>query len=117
MAVNEVVSRLATYGSAPFLVTVSADGIPKLVHVAVVWNAEAATFRCTPGKGTMCNVARAGAGLGTLVFPGPDAETHSWLVDVIGEVDPDDPDTAVLAYGSSVLHRPAPASPGEQTYC
>ena len=76
-----------------------------------------------PGNGTLRNLdgataatAGSGAGLGpaTLIFPGPDVDTHSWLVDTTGQVHPDDPELALLAYESGVLHRPAS---GEQVHC
>ena len=123
MSVVDVPIRLEEYGSAAFLVTVSPEGTPKVVHVAVVWEAGAATFRCAPGSGTLRNLdgatadtAGSGAGLGpaTLIFPGPDVDTHSWLVDTTGQVHPDDPELALLAYESGVLHRPAS---GEQVHC
>mgnify|MGYP003740865089 FL=1 len=123
MSVVDVPIRLEEYGTAAFLVTVSPDGTPKVVHVAVVWEAGAATFRCAPGSGTLRNLdgataatAGSGAGLGpaTLIFPGPDVDTHSWLVDTTGQVHPDDPELALLAYESGVLHRPAS---GEQVHC
>ena len=126
MSVVDVPIRLEEYGTAAFLVTVSPEGTPKVVHVAVVWEAGAATFRCAPGNGTLRNLdgataatAGSGAGLGpaTLIFPGPDVDTHSWLVDITGQVDPDDPESALLVYDSGVLHRPAPAAPGEQAHC
>ena len=129
VSVVDVPTRLEEYGTAAFLVTVSPDGTSKVVHVAVVWDAGAATFRCTPGNGTLRNLdgatrvtdatAGSGAGLGpaTLIFPGPDVDTHSWLVDTTGQVHPDDPGSALLAYESAVLHRPAPAAPGEQVHC
>ncbi|MDG1465292.1 MAG: hypothetical protein P8Q20_09400 [Acidimicrobiales bacterium] len=123
VSVVDVPIRLEEYGSAAFLVTVSPEGTPKVVHVAVVWEAGAATFRCAPGSGTLRNLdgataatAGSGAGLGpaTLIFPGPDVDTHSWLVDTTGQVHPDDPELALLAYESGVLHRPAS---GEQVHC
>ena len=120
VSVVDVPIRLEEYGTAAFLVTVSPDGTPKVVHVAVVWEAGAATFRCAPGNGTLRNLdgatAGSGAGLGpaTLIFPGPDVDTHSWLVDITGQVHPDDPELALLAYESGVLHRPAS---GEQVHC
>jgi hypothetical protein len=123
VSVVDVPIRLEEYGTAAFLVTVSPDGTPKVVHVAVVWEAGAATFRCAPGNGTLRNLdgataatAGSGAGLGpaTLIFPGPDVDTHSWLVDTTGQVHPDDPELALLAYESGVLHRPAS---GEQVHC
>ena len=123
MSVVDVPIRLEEYGTAAFLVTVSPEGTPKVVHVAVVWEAGAATFRCAPGSGTLRNLdgataatAGSGAGLGpaTLIFPGPDVDTHSWLVDTTGQVHPDDPELALLAYESGVLHRPAS---GEQVHC
>ena len=123
MSVVDVPIRLEEYGTEAFLVTVSPEGTPKVVHVAVVWEAGAATFRCAPGNGTLRNLdgataatAGSGAGLGpaTLIFPGPDVDTHSWLVDTTGQVHPDDPELALLAYESGVLHRPAS---GEQVHC
>jgi len=123
VSVVDVPIRLEEYGTAAFLVTVSPEGTPKVVHVAVVWEAGAATFRCAPGSGTLRNLdgataatAGSGAGLGpaTLIFPGPDVDTHSWLVDTTGQVHPDDPELALLAYESGVLHRPAS---GEQVHC
>ena len=123
VSVVDVPIRLEEYGTEAFLVTVSPEGTPKVVHVAVVWEAGAATFRCTPGSGTLRNLdgataatAGSGAGLGpaTLIFPGPDVDTHSWLVDTTGQVHPDDPELALLAYESGVLHRPAS---GEQVHC
>ena len=123
MSVVDVPIRLEEYGTEAFLVTASPEGTPKVVHVAVVWEAGAATFRCAPGSGTLRNLdgataatAGSGAGLGpaTLIFPGPDVDTHSWLVDTTGQVHPDDPELALLAYESGVLHRPAS---GEQVHC
>jgi len=123
VSVVDVPIRLEEYGTEAFLVTVSPEGTPKVVHVAVVWEAGAATFRCAPGSGTLRNLdgataatAGSGAGLGpaTLIFPGPDVDTHSWLVDTTGQVHPDDPELALLAYESGVLHRPAS---GEQVHC
>jgi len=123
VSVVDVPIRLEEYGTEAFLVTVSPEGTPKVVHVAVVWEAGAATFRCAPSSGTLRNLdgataatAGSGAGLGpaTLIFPGPDVDTHSWLVDTTGQVHPDDPELALLAYESGVLHRPAS---GEQVHC
>ena len=118
---NDVPERLAEYGSAPFLVTTSVDGRVKGVHVAVLWDIQVAAFRCSPGGGTLQNLAGAEGGhagrAATLVFPGRDADTHSWLVDVTGTADPDHEDWGVLAYDSGVLHRPAPDTTGDQQGC
>ncbi len=114
---TDVPERLAEYGNAPFLVTTSPDGASKVVHVAVLWDVDGAAFHCAPGGGTLANLARAAGVPATLVFPGPDADTHSWLVDATGTVDPDDDGWAILAYRSGVLHRPAPDTPGDQQHC
>ena len=114
----EVPDRLVDYGYAPFLVTVSPDGTPKLVHVSVSWDVKAAAFRCMPGGGTVRNLAGSrGDRPATLVFPGPNAESQSWLVDTWGAVDPNELDSVILAYKSGVLHRPAPSSADDQQNC
>ena len=117
VAAADVPGRLAEYGSNPFMVTTSADGTAKVVHVAVLWDADAAAFMCAPGGGTVRNLGAPDGRSATLVFPGPDPDTHSWLVDATGTVDPDDDGWGVLAYDSGVLHRPAPDVPGGEAHC
>ena len=117
VAATDVVERLAEYGSSPFLVTVSPDGTFKVVHVAILWDVDSAAFHCAPGAGTLRNLSHSEGEPATLVFPGPGAETHSWLVDTAGRVDPNDDGWAILAYESGVLHRPAPGEPGDQRHC
>ncbi len=117
VADTDVPERLAEYGSAPYLVTTSADGTAKVVHVAVLWDVDAGAFTCAPGGGTVRNLGGPDGGPATLVFPGPDADTHSWLVDATGTVDPDEDGWVVLAYDSGVLHRPAPDAPGGEAHC
>ena len=112
---SEVPDLLSEYGTAPFLVTTSPDGAAKVVHVSMLWNGDAAAFQCAPGGGTLRNLT--GGGPATLVFPGPDADTHSWLVDAIGTVDPEDNGWAVLAYRSGILHRPASGVLEDQRDC
>ena len=117
----DVPERLSEYGRAPFLLTTSLDGRVKVVHVAGLWDIEAAAFHCSPGGGTLQNLAGAEigptGGPATLVFSGPDADTHSWLVDATGTADPEHDGWVVLAYESGVLHRPAPEVPGDQRNC
>ena len=64
---DDLTARLEEYGSACFLVTVGADGSPKVVHVPVLWDGE--VLRCTPGAGTLRNLGDGGSA--TLVFPAP----------------------------------------------
>ena len=84
---------------------------------AILWDVDGAAFHCAPGAGTLRNLSLTEGEPATLVFPGPDADTHSWLVDSIGRVDPDDDGWAILTYKSGVLHRPAPGAPGDQRHC
>ncbi|MEC8948220.1 MAG: hypothetical protein VX897_07835 [Actinomycetota bacterium] len=117
VSATDVVARLAEYGSSPFLVTASPDGTSKVVQVAILWDVDGAAFHCAPGAGTLRNLSGTEGEPATLVFPGPDADTHSWLVDTAGRVDPDDDGWAILTYESGVLHRPAPGAPGDQRHC
>ena len=110
---NDVPARLEEYGSAAFLVTVGVDGSAKVVHVPVVWDASASAFRCTPGGGTLRNLTKPGPV--TLVCP-PRAEgDHSMLVDGVGRVAGGE--VAEVEFIAGGLHRPAPASPGDQADC
>ncbi|MEC8998953.1 MAG: hypothetical protein VYC56_01545 [Actinomycetota bacterium] len=121
VSLADVPDRLVEYGISPFLVTTSADGAAKVVHVSVLWDQEASAFHCAPGRGTLQNLAGHGGGAdggsATLVFPGPDAGTHSWLVDATGTVTQDADGWVVLSYDSGVLHRPAPDTPGLDASC
>ena len=110
---NDVPARLEEYGSAAFLVTVDVEGSAKVVHVPVVWDASARAFRCTPGGGTLRNLTKPGPV--TLVFPPPADGDYSMLVDGIGRVDGGE--VAAVEFVEGVLHRPAPAAPGDQAGC
>ena len=110
---NDVPARREGYGSAAFLVTVGVDGSAKVVHVPVVWDASAGAFRCTPGGGTLRNLTKPGPV--TLVFPPPADGDHSMLVDGIGRVAGGE--VAEVEFIEGVLHRPAPAAPGDQADC
>jgi len=78
-----------------------------------VWDASASAFRCTPGGGTLRNLTKPGPV--TLVFPPPADGDHSMLVDGIGRVAGGE--VAEVEFVKGVLHRPAPASPGDQADC
>ena len=129
---DDVSARLEEYGMSAFLVTVCGDGSPKVVHVSVLWTAgssggsldgtfsqsAAGTFRCTPGGGTLRNLVQPGPV--TLVFPPPEPGAYSMLIDGTGRVMDDESGTADLlevSFRGGVLHRPAPAVPGDQARC
>ena len=115
---DDLAARLEEYGSACFLVTVGADGggsnFAKVVHVPVVWDGE--VLRCTPGAGTLRNLGNlTEGGPVTLVFPGPTTDVHSMLLDGTGRDAGND--VAEIEVTGGVLHRPAPAAPGDSAHC
>ena len=111
---NDVPARLEEYGSAAFLVTVGIDGSAKVVHIPVVWDADAGVFRCTPGGGTLRNLAQPGPV--TMVFPPPRDGDYSMLVDGTGRV-VGDGEVAEVEFIGGVLHRPAPEASGDRVHC
>ena len=120
---GEVTARLEEYGTSAFLVTVGDDGSPKVVHLALVWegNSSGGSFRCTPGGGTLRNLAESGPV--TLVFPPAEPGGYSMLIDGTGRVAgasdelPGTDDLVRIDFGGGVLHRPAPDVPGDQVHC
>jgi len=107
---EELSERLDEYGNAAFVITVGTDGCPKVVHVPIIWDGEA--LRCTPGGGTLANLASLAPV--TLVFPPPRPGAYSMLLD--GEGIADDV-FAVIRPSGGVLHRPAPGHPGDDGPC
>jgi hypothetical protein len=78
-------------------------------------------FRCTPGGGTLRNLAQPGPV--TLVFPPPEPGAYSMLIDgtghVVEHVEGEEDTAGVLevSFRGGVLHRPAPVEPGDQVPC
>ncbi|MCH2622678.1 MAG: pyridoxamine 5'-phosphate oxidase family protein [Acidimicrobiales bacterium] len=120
---GEVAARLEEYGTSAFLVTVGDDGSPKVVHLALVWegNSGGGSFRCTPGGGTLRNLAESGPV--TLVFPPAEPGGYSMLIDGTGRVAgasdelPGTDDLVRIDFGGGVLHRPAPDASDDQVHC
>ena len=96
---------LASYG-AGYLITVGADGAPKVVTVEPTVLTGVLVVP-VPGKGSLANVAARPAA--TLVFPPPEERGFTLLVD--GTAVPDGDDLRIEST-SAVLHRPAAHSDG-----
>ena len=109
VTVIDLADRLDEYGSVAFVVTVGADNFPKVVHVPVVWDGE--VLRCTPGGGTLVNLAEDGPV--TLVFPAFEPGGYSMFLDGRGAPEPGDEAVAVIKLTGGVLHRPAPNALGD----
>ncbi len=114
VTIDDLPDRLVEYGSDCFLVSVGSDGAPKVVHVPVEWDGQ--TLACTPGRGTCRNLAASPDGAPvTLVFPGPQTDFHSMLLDGVGQVV--GTDRVAIEVTGGVLHRPAPPMPGDTASC
>jgi hypothetical protein len=88
------------YGPFPYVLTVSADGRPHAVSVAVSWRG--ATLAAEVGACTAANAA--GRPDVSLLWPPPERGGYSLIVDGTAEVD----DGALrLTPTKAVLHRPA----------
>lgn len=107
---DQLPDRLVEYGNAAFVVTVGGGGVPKVVHVPVVWDGE--VLRCTPGGGTLANLTTPAPV--TMVFPPPEPGAYSMFLDGEGVADDG---VAVITLTGGVLHRPAPDQPGDQVDC
>jgi len=95
----------ASYG-AGYLVTVGADGSPKVVTVEPSVEAGVVVV-AAPGRGSLANAATRPAV--TLVFPPSEEKGFTLLVDGTASVDGEHLGVAVA---SAVLHRPAAHSDG-----
>ena len=103
VTIEQLPARLDDYVNDCFLITVGSDGTPKVVHVPVAM--EGREIRCTPGGGTLRNLATGGPV--TLIFPPPGVGAHSMLVDGTGSVvAADEPTEIAISFDSGILHRP-----------
>lgn len=111
-------ARVREAFGAAFLITVSADGRPKVVTVEPTV-ADGVITVTAPGKGSLANAAARPDV--TVVFPPPEAKGFTLLVDGRAVVEDD---VVRVTPASAVLHRPAahgdgPPAPvrGEATGC
>jgi hypothetical protein len=110
VALDELRAALAERPSAAYLLTVSDDGRPHAVHVAVAWDGD--RLAAAVGRRTAANAAARPAAV-ALVFPVRTPDDYSLIVDGIAtaaHADANAPTPRVVVRPTkAVLHRPAAA--------
>mgnify|MGYP005860377935 CR=1 FL=1 len=116
VALAELRAALAERPSAAYLLTVSDDGRPHAVHVALAWDGD--RLAAEVGRRTAANAAARPAV--SLVFPVRTPDDYSLIVD--GTASPaeasagDEPRRVLIAPTKAVLHRAA-AAPDPSSAC
>jgi hypothetical protein len=114
VALEGLRAALAERASIAFLLTVTDDGRPHAVHVAVQWDGDA--LAAEVGKRTAANAAARPAAV-SLVYPPAAPDDYSLIVDGTAAMAPSDAKPRVLITPTrAVLHRPA-AAPDTAAEC
>lgn len=109
--IDKLRDEIAGLARAPYLLTVTAEGRPHAVAVAVTATADALVMRA--GGKTTANAAR--SPLVSLVWPADEAGGYSLIVDGDAAVG-DGGDIRITPTGA-VLHRPGPAPSSSPSAC
>lgn len=114
VSLEKLRAEVARYGATPFLLSVSEDGRPHSVSVAIAWQGDALVARV--GHRSAANVAA--RPLVSLLWSPPEAGGYSLIVDGDGALDGD---SVRVRATRAVLHRPAAtpaaAKPGCSADC
>jgi len=113
--VDRLGEEVATRGTACFVVTVGADGRPKIHHGTVAWSGDTGQLLAEVGRGTARNATERPDI--TLLWPAPDADPELLHLLIDGKAiaaDPDgDPATITIVPSSAIRHRVA----GDAHHC
>ena len=113
VTIEDIDKRLAEYGNSAFVVTMTEAGKAKIVHSVI--SLEDNCLICSPGKGTLKNLADSSSV--SLIFPPHSDDGFSMIIDGDGQIlDPEKGSIKVKITGS-VLHRPAAQSLNEEPKC
>ena len=117
VTLGDLRAALAERPSSAYLLTVSDDGRPHAVHVALAWDGDRLAAKV--GRRTAANAAGRPDAV-SLVFPVRGPDDYSLIVDgtaSVAEASADDGERRVLvAPTKAVLHRPA-AAPDPSSAC
>ncbi len=111
VSLEELAEQVASFGSWPYVVTVSSDGRPHAVSVELAW--DGAAFHGTAGRGTLANAAARPDAV-TLLWPPFEPGGYSLIVDGTATV----ADGAfILTPATAVLHRTGPPREDSSPSC
>ena len=113
VTIEDIDKRFAEYGNSAFVVTMTEAGKAKIVHSVI--SLEDDCLICSPGKGTLKNLADSSSV--SLIFPPHSDDGFSMIIDGDGQIlDPEKGSIKVKITGG-VLHRPAAQSLNERPKC
>ena len=113
VTIEDMDKRFAEYGNSAFVVTMTEAGKAKIVHSVI--SLEDDCLICSPGKGTLKNLADSSSV--SLIFPPHSDDGFSMIIDGDGQIlDPEKGSIKVKITGG-VLHRPAAQSLNEGPKC
>lgn len=103
---RELADAVATYGHAAYVLTVDADGRPRVTHVVV--DIDGDRVRAVLGRSATGNVSERPSV--TVLWPAVEADGYSLIADGTADVvaDPESDAQVTIVVGSAVKHRPAP---------
>jgi hypothetical protein len=114
VGIESLRAEVTRFGTAPYLLTVAADGRPHSVSVSVAWEGDELVAKC--GSRTLANVAA--RPLVSLLWAPAEAGGYSLIVDGDGAVRGEGDDArAVIRPTKGVMHRPAAGPVPEGAPC
>jgi hypothetical protein len=114
VGIDSLRAEVSRFGTAPYLLTVAADGRPHSVSVSIEWDGDVLVAKC--GQRTLGNVAA--RPLVSLLWAPAEAGGYSLIVDGDGAVRGQGADArAEIRPTKGVMHRPAAGPPPEGASC
>jgi len=113
VTIEDIDKRFAEYGNSAFVVTMTEAGKAKIVHSVI--SLEDDCLICSPGKGTLKNLADSSSV--SLIFPPHSDDGFSMIIDGDGQILDSEKGSIKVKITGGVLHRPAAQSLNEGPKC